>query len=173
MKEVLYIDAAQRIYDQVKHKHPKNKIVLTGHSMGAAIVSILGHKNQEYVLAFAAPCDLQIVTPLELKKIEKQTMIQNLFHRLGSNIIHLGDCSDAIYRGVCNGSIDVCKIAGYNIKTCCHMGRKFCLNKNTEFSLFVKLVNTMKMSKWDIYEIHQANCTQNECRKDEPAIFLK
>ncbi|KRH92580.1 putative lipase essential for disintegration of autophagic bodies inside the vacuole [Pseudoloma neurophilia] len=182
MKEVLYIDAAQRIYDQVKQKYPKNKIVLTGHSMGAAIASIIGHKNQEYVLAFASPGDQRIITALELKEIKKETksprtMIQNLFFRIGTNIIHIGDCSDAIYRGACNGSIDVCKIAGYNIKTRCHTGRKFCLNKNTEFSLLahpaLKLIKTTKMLKWDVYEINQTNCSQNECRKDEPAIFLK
>lgn len=182
LKDILYIDAAQRIYEQVKHRFPQNKIVLTGHSMGAAIASIIGHKNNEYVVAFASPGDRRIIKTLNLSENKKETkeprtMIQNLFHKLDTNIIHIGECGDAIFRGACNGSIDVCRISGYNIKTRCHTGRKFCINKNTTFSLLkhpsYTLVKSFEGIAWDLYEINQDGCEINECKKEEPAIFRK
>lgn len=182
MKDILYLEAAQRIYQQMKHRYPQNKIVLTGHSMGAAIASIIGQKNNEYVVAFASPGDKRITKTLNLITNKKETkeprsMIQNLFYRLDTNIVHIGDCSDAIYRGACNGSIDVCKIAGYNIKTRCHTGRKFCINKNTNFSLLrhpaTTIVESFKKTDVDFYEIDQTDCDIKECKKGESKIFLK
>lgn len=182
MKEVLYIDAAQRIYEQIKHRYPKNKIILAGHSMGAAIASIIGRKNNEYVLAFASPGEKQIINALGLEETKKETntprtLLQNLFHRLNTNTIHIGDCSDAIFRGACNGAIDVCKIAGYNIKTRFHTGRSFCYNKNTDFSLLnhpaYAIIEYLKKERWDSYEIDQTNSKNNECEKDDPNLWIK
>lgn len=173
IKKALYIEAAQRIYTQVKQRNPENKIILTGHSMGAAIASIIGYRNNEYVVAFASPGEKRLIKklgyPQKTKKTsEPRSVLQNLFHRIGSNTIHLGDCTDSIYRGACNGSIDVCKLAGYNIETRCHSGRKFCYNKQNGFSILThsmsSILKNLTKNKEKFFEINQKSCDDEECK---------
>lgn len=172
LKNILYIDAAQRVYDQIKHHFPKNKIILTGHSMGAAIASIIGHRNNEYVVSFASPGDRRIIRAFDLSssKVESKeprSVLKNLFHKIGTNTLHFGHCNDSIYRGTCNGPIDVCKLAGYDIKTRCHTGRKFCIGETSNFTLLkhtaTSIVEALRKPHWDTFEVDQTDCDKNEC----------
>lgn len=174
MYKMLYIEDAKRIYLEVRERFPNNKIILTGHSMGATIASIVGHIVNEYVVAFASPGDRKIITSLNLpenkiKEHKKQSVISNLFHRLETNTIHIGDCGDSIYRGVCDGNINICKLIGYNIKTRCHSGKMLCFNKNQNLNVFkhpiFSIIYNLSNKSIDFSEIDQSQCENTECQQ--------
>lgn len=181
LNKLLYLDDARKIYFDVKQRFPKNTILLTGHSMGAAVASIIGHFFDEYVVAFGTPGDRQIIKNLKrlksnIKKKEARTgVLSHFFKRMKSNTVHISDCRDAIFRGACNGLIDVCKLSGYEIKTKCHSGASLCFDNEGGLSLFkhtiFNLVEKLKNTKLKFYKIDENNCNESKCKKDSTDIF--
>jgi len=103
---VLFTDQAMKLF-------PTERIILTGHSLGAGIASIVGRIKGVDVLAFSSPGE---------KHISDQ-----LADGSTSGIIHLGACTDPVYTGKCGSYTSLCRIAGYEIETRCHTGRVFCI----------------------------------------------
>lgn len=165
---LFYLHDAKRIYLNMKQRFPNNQIILTGHSMGAAIASIIGNIYNEYVVAFGTPGDEHIVKKFIKQKHKKQNSTTfGLFKKMNSNVLHFGDCNDVIYRGVCDGFIDVCRLSGYNIKTKCHSGRTLCFDNTGRLSILKhtihNIVEKLKLANLKMYEIDETDCYKNDC----------
>ncbi|ELQ74932.1 Putative lipase essential for disintegration of autophagic bodies inside the vacuole [Trachipleistophora hominis] len=181
VKRLFYLQDARQVYLDVKRRFPNNKIILTGHSMGAAIASAIGYIYNEYVIAFGTPGDHQIIKrlhPREPKAPDRKkasSVIDNLFLKIGNDTVHVSDCRDVIYRGACNGRVDICKISGYDIKTKCHVGVALCFDNEGTLGLFkhtiYSVVEKLKREKLPFYKIDESGCKKTECENEMNEIF--
>lgn len=181
VKNLFYLEDARQIYLDVKRRFPNNRIVLTGHSMGAAIASSVGYIYNEYVIGFGTPGDHQIIKrlhPSKQKTHDKKKpsgVIDSLFAKIGHKTVHVSDCKDVIYRGACNGQVDICKISGYDIKTKCHTGVTLCFDNEGSLSLLkhtiYSIVEKLKQEKLSFYKVDESGCGKTECKDKLKGIF--
>lgn len=146
--------------DHITKVYPKKRIILTGHSLGGSLASIIGRIKKLDVLAFSSPGEKHI---------------SDLFSKNStSNIIHLGACSDSIYNGKCNSIDSSCSLMGYKIETKCHCGRTYCVGIDyVDNILFHKISVLYYLMKFDgnIIEKPEKGC--KECVIEKQNGLLK
>lgn len=132
--EIGYFNDAIEILDAFRAIHNEGGFILTGHSLGGTLASLLGIKYGLPVIAFGSAGDAYIADVLGLYGTNNRY----------ENIIHIGMCNDTIFRGECSGPYSLCRILGYNIETKCHVGRSFCMKDGTHNSLVYHSMDLMK-----------------------------
>ncbi|KAF7680923.1 putative lipase ATG15 [Astathelohania contejeani] len=152
LKEYGYVYQAETIVREALKKYKGYNIILTGHSMGGAIASLMGAKYDILTYAFSSPGERHIANRIGIPN--------------GNKIYHFGICSDIIFRGKCNKKYSLCSIGGYNIETRCHLGNVICFNDGSSESIlkhrmryFIDVLSNNKIR--DIEIINEVNC--NDC----------
>lgn len=112
IEESGYIEDSKIHVENIMKMFPDKKIILTGHSLGGAIASLVAANLGLRAYAFSSPG--------EKYHFDKNYKLNKL------KIVHFGSCSDPIYVGKCNGFFSPCKLAGFNIQTACHLGETYC-----------------------------------------------
>jgi lipase ATG15 len=110
-----YYKEAVGLVGKVQELYPGRRIVLTGHSLGGAIASLIAMVSGLEAFALASPGEAYAAKLLGLCDRGKSYR----------NIVHIGMCNDAVFSGEC--SEGVCGMLGYRIQTRCHVGRAFCI----------------------------------------------
>lgn len=129
-----YFEDAVEILNIVRFINDEENIILTGHSMGGTLASLVGVKYNLPVIAFSSAGDAHIANILGLYSNVKEH----------DNVVHIGMCSDVVFRGECNKRYSPCNILGYKIETKCHMGRSFCIKDGNNGSLIYHSINVLK-----------------------------
>ncbi|KAJ2785272.1 putative lipase atg15 [Coemansia javaensis] len=112
-----YFFAAAQIFMDVVERYPSADIILTGHSLGGALASLLGLTFGLPAIAFEAPGDKLPARRLHLPMPPAETM-----DRLP--LFHIGNTADPVFMGVCSGRTSSCYYAGYALESQCHNGRR-------------------------------------------------
>ncbi|KAJ1906476.1 putative lipase atg15 [Coemansia sp. IMI 209127] len=112
-----YFFAAAQIFMDVAARYSDSDIVLTGHSLGGSVVSLLGLTFGIPVVAFETPGD-----SLASKRLHLPQPPAIVMDRLP--LFHIGNTADPVFMGVCVGRTSSCYYAGYALETVCHNGRK-------------------------------------------------
>ncbi|CAD25253.1 similarity to PUTATIVE LIPASE [Encephalitozoon cuniculi GB-M1] len=129
-----YFSDALEILGAIRRIYHEGRLVLTGHSLGGTIASLLGIRYNLPVVAFSSPGDAYAANILGLYDQGK----------CYDNIIHIGMCSDVVFRGECTKLYSPCGILGYNIETRCHTGRSLCIRDGGWDSLVYHLLGMMR-----------------------------
>jgi lipase ATG15 len=90
-----------------------SKVILTGHSLGGALATMLGLVFDKTAVSFESPGERNYMEKagISYKKSAEQ------------NIFHIGHNADIIFTGKCNGRLSWCRTGGYFINTKCHLGK--------------------------------------------------
>jgi lipase ATG15 len=121
-----YVKDSTVLIREIQNLHSGKEIILTGHSLGGSIASIIGRILNIEVIAFSSPGEKHISDLLTTNNYTK--------------ITHLGACSDPIYTGTCNTRFSSCRIAGFLIETKIRYGASYCIGSDTmETILFHKI----------------------------------
>lgn len=145
------INEIETIIDFFKKYYKNKPIILTGHSLGGAIASIVGAKNNLYTISFSAPGE---------KKIFKEMQ----FPLMDRKVYHIGLCNDSIYKGKCTNH-STCNLFNYKIHTKCHLGKEFCVATPGPIGiLFHTCFILEKMLRYgnELHNITNENCKE-EC----------
>lgn len=116
-----YLYDLQIIMNSIIQLYPNKNIILTGHSLGGALASLLSMIYKYKCIPFASPGEEYFSRLLNLSKSD-------------SKIFHYGMCNDSIYTGKCD---KLCKILGYQINTKKHSGRVYCIHIGTKIKSVV------------------------------------
>lgn len=112
------IAQAEKLVNEAKKYYSNKNILLTGHSFGGAIASLVGNRTETPAIAFSAPGEKFISDKLDIhRKTESKV----------TSTIHIGTCNDSIYTGKCNTNRSLCKLLDYRLNTRCHLGVKYCI----------------------------------------------
>jgi putative lipase involved disintegration of autophagic bodies len=125
-----YYTAALKIFEHIKQHHPNHTIILTGHSLGGAIASLVATTQGNVpAFAFESPGEAMFATRLGL--LDKDdgdadfiSPSELQLRRSQAPVWHFGINSDPIYMGTCHGIRSVCHWAGYTLQTQCHLGKR-------------------------------------------------
>ena len=145
------IEEIETMINFFKNYYKNKPIILTGHSLGGAIASIVGAKNNLYTISFSAPGE---------KKIFKEMQ----FPLMDQKVYHIGLCNDSIYKGKCTNH-SICNLLNYKIHTKCHLGKEFCVATPGPIGiLFHTCFILEKMLRYgnELYNITNENCRE-EC----------
>ncbi|MBW0494266.1 hypothetical protein O181_033981 [Austropuccinia psidii MF-1] len=115
-----YFSAIIQLYDHLVWLYPTSQIWLTGHSLGGALVGLLGVTFGVPAVAFEAPGDLLPAKRLHLPLPPHASFGEG---QERSEVIHVYHTADPISMGTCNGALSSCSIAGYAFDTKCHIGQ--------------------------------------------------
>lgn len=109
-----YINIASNIMSKVNEiiNLQDSLVILTGHSLGGTIATIMGIKYNKTVVTFEAPGEKHYLDLLGLDYMYNM-----------DNIYHFGHNADIIFTGKCNGALSWCYLGGYNMYTKCHIGK--------------------------------------------------
>ncbi|PVU90182.1 hypothetical protein BB561_004997 [Smittium simulii] len=112
-----YFVAASRIVTDVLKQYPKSNVILTGHSLGGSVASIVALAFGLPAVVFATPGDMMAAKRLKLP-LPKGKSYADL------PIYHIANNSDVIFLGQCNGINSSCFYGGYSMETKCHIGKE-------------------------------------------------
>lgn len=121
INEKSYFRAAEKIAEDLLKEHKEASVWFTGHSLGAAIASLLTarfyteYSNRVSGLMFESPGERLYSRRLRLLK-GNLTLEENL------PIYHVLNDGDPIPFGACMGKFSSCYFAGYAMETKCHLG---------------------------------------------------
>ncbi|PVU96912.1 hypothetical protein BB559_002212 [Furculomyces boomerangus] len=113
--EDLYIYAAMKIFTETAKKYPDAFFVLTGHSLGGSVASLVGLTLGIPVIAFDSPGE-KLATKRLFIPMPPQVNVDRL------PTWHIAHTADPIYLGTCNGVGSSCSLVGYAMESKCHLG---------------------------------------------------
>ncbi|KAH9816107.1 lipase [Melampsora americana] len=116
----VYFSAAVDLYNDVVTMYPHARIWLAGHSLGAALASLLGLTFGVPVVGFESPGDLLPARRLHLPLPPGASFGRG---KEMSAVTHVFHTADPIAMGTCNGVISTCSVAGYAMESRCHVGQ--------------------------------------------------
>lgn len=116
----VYFSAAVDLYNDVVTMYPHARIWLAGHSLGAALASLLGLTFGVPVVGFESPGDLLPARRLHLPLPPGASFGQG---KEMSAVTHVFHTADPIAMGTCNGVMSTCSVAGYAMESRCHVGQ--------------------------------------------------
>ncbi|KAH8818998.1 Alpha/Beta hydrolase protein [Xylogone sp. PMI_703] len=122
-QENRYYAAARHLYSNVTALYPGATIMMSGHSLGGAVSSMLGLTYGLPVLSFQAVPDALPVSRLGLPT-PPYSNPRSPQKRQYTGAYHFGHTADPIYMGTCNGATATCSYAGYALETSCHTGQE-------------------------------------------------
>lgn len=120
-EENRYYAAARELYSNVTELYPKSNIWLTGHSLGGAVVSLLGLTYGLPTVTFEAVPEALAASRLGLP-VPPGYSASTPQMRPHTGTYHFGHTADPIYIGTCNGATASCSFAGYAMESICHTG---------------------------------------------------
>ncbi|CAG8552280.1 15576_t:CDS:2 [Acaulospora morrowiae] len=107
-----YFESSLKIYNWVKSKFPNSTILLTGHSLGGSIASLVALKYNVPAIVFQTPGEMLYAKRIGL----------DVNNSSASNIYHFGHTADPIFTGDCIG-VSTCYVWGFAMETKCHLGK--------------------------------------------------
>lgn len=157
-----YISDSLILIDQLKRQFPYDPIILTGHSLGGTIASIVGRISSIIAISFSSPGEKHISDLLTSNSESK--------------LIHIGSCNDPIFMGGCDTDTSACKLFGYDISTKCHTGKVYCIGSLIHKSIFFHSIETLRRLM-SIYElptrVQVDKCTECTVNTNEKSLFFK
>lgn len=129
-----YFGDAVEIVESVRKSYSGRELVLTGHSLGGTVASLLGARYGLPVVAFSSPGDAYIASILGIYDAGASY----------DRIVHIGMCNDIVFRGECSEPYTACSIFGYPVETRCHIGRTLCIEDGRRDSLAYHSIGVMK-----------------------------
>ena len=149
-----YYHAAIEIFNHVRAFYPTAQPVLTGHSLGGAIASLVAHTFDVPAIVFEAPGERLYASRIGLAVEEGRP----------SQVYHVGNTADPIFMGECNQSTSSCSLSGYAMETRCHLGR-VCLFRRPDLKSSVNnhridvVINNIIMPAAELPScVEQKNC---------------
>ncbi|KAJ2158254.1 putative lipase atg15 [Coemansia sp. RSA 552] len=112
-----YFFAAAQIFMDVVDRYPGATVVLTGHSLGGSIATLMGLTFGLPAVGFEAPGDKLAAKRLHLPQAPGVAVDK-------MPLFHIGHTADPVYMGVCSGRTSSCYYAGYALESSCHNGRQ-------------------------------------------------
>ena len=108
-----YYRTAEIVMERASQIVDMNKVViLSGHSLGGTLATMMGIKYDKQVVTFEAPGEAHY---LKLAGIIPQSFVTD-------KIYHFGHTADIIFTGRCRGAFSWCYLGGYIMETKCHVG---------------------------------------------------
>lgn len=147
-----YITDSLNMLEDIRRLFPRERIILTGHSLGGGIASIIGRLTGLEVYAFNSPGEKyfsDIITDGDESKI-----------------FHFGSCNDPIYLGKCGGDLSPCRLMGYNLNTKKHSGKQYCFGSSNYKVIVAHRINYLRNmidSDEEIYKIDESKL--KDCAK--------
>ncbi|TBU07572.1 putative lipase [Hamiltosporidium magnivora] len=130
-----YLNEIEQIINYVKENYKDKEIILTGHSLGGGIASLMAAKHNLKGIIFSSPGE---------KRCAINSGIYNPNYDY-SNILNIGMCTDTIFKGQCTENNPWCRIAGFDLETECHIGNVICIFDITDnMSLLKHKISYMK-----------------------------
>lgn len=88
-------------------------VIFTGHSLGGMLATYLAIKSNKTAVTFETPGTRHYFDGMSLD-----------YSHAVDKIFHFGHTADPIFMGKCSSRISICYIAGYVIRTKCHVGKR-------------------------------------------------
>lgn len=129
-----YYSAVMEIYKDVLANYPDATIWITGHSLGAALASLLARTYGWPAVGFEAPGELLAAKRLHLPFPPGLPIYEEA-------VWNIGHTADPIFMGTCNGAGSSCSIAGYAMETACHTGKTCVYDSVTDLGWHVNMLN--------------------------------
>jgi lipase ATG15 len=126
-----YFRDAALVVRQAVRLFPERQLVLTGHSLGGVIASVLAAEGGLSAIVFSTLGDRHLLSSLGLSGEE-------------GSVIHVGSCSDSIYTGRCSGKFSICSLLNYHYSTNCHSGRTYCIESEMAQGILSHKIEILK-----------------------------
>lgn len=156
-----YYEISKNIMENVKKLIGINsKNILTGHSLGGTLATLMGLEYSIPVVTFNSPGEKHYVNSVGLKY--KNSDLDKIYH--------FGHNADTIFIGKCNGLLSWCYIAGYIVETKCHLGYTCEYNATGKLGLSesifthpMKYIMNNIISNWENDMPECVHSTTNNC----------
>jgi lipase ATG15 len=110
--ELNYLNVLNKIPINLESLIKTNNVIFTGHSLGGMLATYLAIKYDKPAVTFETPGTKHYFDGISL----------NYSHAM-DKIFHFGHTADPIFMGKCSLRTSICYIAGYIIRTKCHVGK--------------------------------------------------
>ncbi|KAJ2747733.1 putative lipase atg15 [Coemansia sp. BCRC 34301] len=111
-----YFFAAAQIIMDVINRYPDADIILTGHSLGGSLATLMGLTLGIPAVGFEALGDRMAARRLHLP-LPPSVALERM------PLFHVGNTADPVFMGMCTGRTSSCYYAGYALESKCHNGR--------------------------------------------------
>ena len=128
------------VLDTLKFK-VTDDVIFTGHSLGGMLATYLAIKYDKPAVTFETPGTKHYLDAISLT-----------YTHAVDKIFHFGHTADPIFMGRCNLRTSLCYIAGYVLRTKCHVGNTCIYDDNTRPSILKHrmsyIINTL-IPQWE------------------------